>query len=126
MKVRTLTILLAVTIINCAYSWWDSEFIIVHPTTILRTGNNGVRNSFQKLSRVKREMRQDLETSKYVLGRVKQQLQSIRLSYTREFAKMEQQLNECSRREIDSSTATKKPPAYEYPDQDTRDYDYDY
>ncbi|XP_063374470.1 uncharacterized protein LOC134662130 [Cydia amplana] len=124
MKVHTLTILLTVTIINCAYSWWDLEFIIVYPITVVPTDKKGLRNSFQKLSRAKREMRRDLEHSKYVLGRVKQQLQSIRLSYTRELAKLEQQLNECSRREIDSSTATKKPPAFEYPD--TPDYDYNY
>ncbi|XP_063394635.1 uncharacterized protein LOC134679613 [Cydia fagiglandana] len=124
MKVHTLIIVLAVTIVNCAYSWWDSEFIIVYPTEILRTDHQGLRNSFQKLSRAKREMKRDLETSKYVLGRVKQDLQSIRLSFTRDFAKMEQKLHECSRIEVDSSAANKKPPAYEYPD--TPDYDYNY
>ncbi|XP_061704769.1 uncharacterized protein LOC133516071 [Cydia pomonella] len=122
MKVHTLTILLVVTIINCAYSWWDSDFIIVYPTAIIRTD---VRKTFLKLSRAKREIRHDLENSKYILGRVKQQLQSITITYTREFARMEQLLIECSRRENNPSTATKPPPAYDYPDQDTPDYDYE-
>ncbi|XP_047996517.1 uncharacterized protein LOC125234367 [Leguminivora glycinivorella] len=121
MKVLTLKILLVITIIDCAYSWWDSDFIIISPKAIVRTENKGVRKPFLKLSRATRDMTYSLQNSKYVLGRVKADLQKLRSSYTQHFARMEQQLNECSRLKNPSSES-KKPTDYDYPDPDYQYY----